>query len=493
MTRRWIDNLHRQMERLPMFKALAWFVVAILLADHITLPLWSVVVGFLLCTLIAVLLRRHGYANIYIAAALMLAGFTAVELQRLHRPTPSDASVLEIEVGRITGHRLSYDHCEARLIAFRQQGELFRSRAELRLVADTSLRIANGERLLCCSRIIPFNPEQSYGRYMAARGFAGEVRLSPKDLITRSKARPTLGSRLQQYAREHIERIHLKPQSEAIVRAITIGDRSGITPALRQSYTRAGAAHLLAISGLHIGFIALIANILLIWLTIFRRGQIIRSAVVILIIWLYAAMADFTPSVVRAATMFTLLQAALQSASRTNALNTLCFTAFVMLALDSNMLYDAGFQLSILSVAAIIEYAVPIYTRTRERMGRVGRYLLSGVVASTAATIVTAPLTLYLFGQASMWSIASGVVMINLAAAVVAASMVWVVAPIGFMQGVASWLIDSLTLLMNTIAAWCNEVGVMTTQMSIEKWHCIVVYMILALITLIVWAVRGKN
>ena len=489
----WIDNLNRQMERLPMLKALVWFVAAILLADHITLPLWSVVVGFLLCTLMAILLRHHRYANIYIVAALILAGFTATELQRLQRPTPTTPATLEIEVARITGHHLHNDHCEARLIAFHEQGEVYRSRAELRLTADSSLHIASGQRLLCCGSILPFDQKQSYGRYMTARGFVGEIRLSHRDIISRSEAHPTLGSRLQQYALERINRLRLGLKQEAIVRAIVIGDRSAITPSLRQSYTRAGAAHLLAISGLHIGFIALLANILLIWLTLFRSGQIIRCVAVIILIWLYAAMADFTPSVVRAATMFTLLQAALQTSSRTNALNTLCFTAFVMLALDSNMLYDAGFQLSMLSVAAIIAFAVPIYGHIGGRIGSVGRWLASGVVASAAATIVTAPLTLYLFGQASMWSIVSGMVMINLAAVVVGATMVWVIAPIGFMQGVASWLIDNLTLMMNTIAEWCEQMGLMTTELPIEKWHCIAAYMILALITLIVWTVRGRN
>ena len=109
---------------------------------------------------------------------------------------------------------------------------------------------------------------------------------------------------LRERAVERIKRLNLKPENEAVALAMSVAERSGITPTLRQSYTRGGAAHLLAVSGLHVGFICVIANLLLAWLVILRHGQLVRSAVVITVIWLFAAMAGFTPSIVRAAVMF---------------------------------------------------------------------------------------------------------------------------------------------------------------------------------------------
>lgn len=112
---------------------------------------------------------------------------------------------------------------------------------------------------------------------------------------------------------------------------MTAGDRRSLSPALRAAYSRSGTSHLLAVSGLHVGIVFLLANLLLWWLPLFRHGHILRNIAVILLIWLYAATTGFPPSVVRAALMFSVLQFALASSSEYVGMNTLAGVAFVML------------------------------------------------------------------------------------------------------------------------------------------------------------------
>ena len=108
---------------------------------------------------------------------------------------------------------------------------------------------------------------------------------------------------------------------------MTAGDRRSLSPALRAAYSRSGTSHLLAVSGLHVGIVFLLANLLLWWLPLFRHGHILRNIAVILLIWLYAATTGFPPSVVRAALMFSVLQFALASSSEYVGMNTLAGVA----------------------------------------------------------------------------------------------------------------------------------------------------------------------
>jgi competence protein ComEC len=338
---------------------------------------------------------------------------------------------------------------------------------------------------------MPFD-EDYYGRYMAARGVAGEVYIAPENIVRR-RGDGGVGKWLRERAIERIKQLNLKPENEAIALAMSVAERSGITPTLRQAYTRGGAAHLLAVSGLHVGFICVMANLLLAWVAILRHGQIARSMVVVAVIWMFAAMAGFTPSIVRAAVMFSILQLSLQLASRTDALNTLSLTAFMMLAWDARMLHDAGFLLSFVAVAAIIEWGVPLFPqRSRGLTARAWRWLASGIATSAVATIATLPLTAYLFGEVSLWSVVTGTIMVALAAVTVGAAMLWILFPIGAFQGVATHIIGGVTEAMNTIAAWSDKVGVLATEVRIDGWLCVAIYAIMVVATIIVWGARRR-
>ena len=85
-----------------------------------------------------------------------------------------------------------------------------------------------------------------------------------------------------------------------------------------------------------------------------RHGQVIRAVAVVVPIWIYAAMCGFSPSVVRAAVMFSALQLSVAASSIYLSLNTLAFTAFAMLLYRPDYLFDCSFQLSFIAVFAIV-------------------------------------------------------------------------------------------------------------------------------------------
>ena len=481
------ENIQQRLERVPMLKALAALIVGIVIADGFALPLWGVAIGFVVCAVMALALRQRAMADIYIVVALMLAGAMSMGVRQHFSTVPDTRARMEIVIDKITAKRERATMADARLVAYNADKNTIKSSAEVRVTAAAEVGLAEGERLLVDAKILPFDADQ-YGRYMVARGVAGEVYIAPENIVRR-ESDGGVGKWLRERAVERIKRLGLKPENEAVALAMSVAERSGITPTLRQAYTRGGAAHLLAVSGLHVGFICVIANLLLAWLVILRHGQMVRSAVVVAVIWLFASMAGFTPSIVRAAVMFSLLQMAMQLASRTDALNTLSLTAFMMLVWDARMLHDAGFQLSFVAVAAILEWGVPLYRKCRR--GAV-RTVVSSVVVSCVATIATLPLTAYLFGTVSLWSVVTGTIMVALAAVTVGATMLWILFPIGAFQGVATHIIGGVTEAMNSIAAWGDKVGVLAAEVSIDGWLCAGIYIIMVAITVIVWGARRR-
>ena len=489
---KFLENLRQRVGRVPMLRLLVPLVAGILLADVVALPLWGVAIGFVVCAGVALALRQRAAADVYIVVALVLAGVMGAEVRRAFASLPSERTTIEIVVNNITSARERTTLADAHLVAYTTAQGTRRSRAEVRLSVTPEVDVKRGDRLLVNAAVRPFAESESYGRYMLARGVAGEVRVSPENLLQHTSRSP-IGARLHAIAVERLQRLNLNPANEAVVMAMSVAERSGITPSLRQSYSLGGAAHLLAVSGLHIGFICVMANLLLFGLILLRHGQVMRSIAVVILIWLFAAIAGFTPSIVRAAVMFSVLQLSLLFGSRIDALNTLCFTAFAMLAWDARVLHDAGFQLSFIAVAAIVEWGIPLLPKRRRGLSaRTLHWLLSAVVVSAAAAVATLPLTAYLFGTVSLWSVVTGTIMVALSAVTVGAAMLWILCPLGVLQGVVAWLLILTTNAMNGLAEWCATRGLLAAEVSVDEWQCWAIYAVMVVVTIIVWGTRRR-
>lgn len=89
-------------------------------------------------------------------------------------------------------------------------------------------------------------------------------------------------------------RLDLSEADRNLVATLVAGERRGIDPKLRNDYAVTGVAHILSVSGLHMGFVLVIANLLLGWIVLFRRGHLIKNVLVILAMWSYAVVAGLS-------------------------------------------------------------------------------------------------------------------------------------------------------------------------------------------------------
>jgi competence protein ComEC len=136
----------------------------------------------------------------------------------------------------------------------------------------------------------------------------------------------------------------------AMLRGLLLGDKSGIRKAWIDDFRRSGTYHALVISGSHI---TLVCCIFLIWLRWFGYGTRTVLVASALTAWLYAVVAGADPPVLRAAAGFSLYVVARLFHRRARVLNLLAAVTLAFLLVDPNQLFDASFQLSFLSVAAI--------------------------------------------------------------------------------------------------------------------------------------------
>lgn len=140
----------------------------------------------------------------------------------------------------------------------------------------------------------------------------------------------------------------------AIISALTVGDKSKLTREIKATYNAAGASHILALSGLHIGILSMILSWLFYPLRRVCGGKWIASFLIVGLLWGFAFLSGLSPSVIRAVTMFSAyVVASIFSEDRFSGFSALTLTAFIMLIYQPMYLFDVGFQLSFMAVLGI--------------------------------------------------------------------------------------------------------------------------------------------
>lgn len=150
-----------------------------------------------------------------------------------------------------------------------------------------------------------------------------------------------------------IENSGLKKHTQNFVSTILLGDNSFIDPDVKNDFADAGIAHILALSGLHIGIIIIILNLILYPLNIICYKKF-KYILIIILVWMFAFITGLSASVVRAAIMTTFYFTALILERQNSALNSISAAAIIILIVSPQSLFDVGFQLSFAATLGII-------------------------------------------------------------------------------------------------------------------------------------------
>ena len=215
------------------------------------------------------------------------------------------------------------------------------------------------------------------------------------------------------------------PDTGGLIRAIMFGDKGSLDEDVLEAFRKNGTAHILAVSGLHIGFIY--GFILKLWR--WRRGWtfLLFNTVFFL---LYAAAAGFSPSVTRAVIMV-LLHIAAGIRNRRYDLTNAAFLVFIgVIARNPYMVFNSGFQMSflaVLSLTLVLPYMRRVY---------------SGVfLASTAVQVGLGPFLVYNFNYLSLLAVVINVPVVALTGIIVPMALICMVLPARFIEPLCSALV----------------------------------------------------
>lgn len=335
-----------------------------------------------------------------------------------------------------------------------------------------------------------------YRRYLEIHGFTGstfvsswkwqKVRVSLEGL-SRLERTKLYFLRLRTRLLKRLAVDESSGDQYAVVAAMALGDKSALTKELKEVYAVTGASHVLALSGLHLGIIYTLLSLLIIG----RRWQMVSQMLIVLCIWAFVFLVGMSTSVVRSATMLTVYALLSLGYRDKMTVNTLAFTAIVMLMVHPLSLYDVGFQMSFMAVLAILVF-MPLleglfpteYLLTHQSV----RWLWSMVAVSVSAQIGVAPLIAYYFGRFSTFFLLTNFIVIPAATLILWLSPVVLLFP--SLAYLLLYIVKCLNTVLGQMAAWPGA--------SIEALHptvlqTVMIYVVILCITYILTIVGYRS
>ncbi len=292
-------------------------------------------------------------------------------------------------------------------------------------------KITAGDRISFVGKIKPVrnfnNPGRfDYKRYMHFKKIWGIAHASAKKLTIVENRSGKSGGGVINSARIRISDLIDKTfegEQQGVLKALIIGDRQDISPAVRDAFNRAGVGHLLAISGLHIGIIATVAFVFfrwllsrhraILWRAWTRKGAAILSFFPVLT---YGLLAGMSPSTQRAVIMVSVFLLNFLLEREPDPMNTLAVAALAILVWHPPALFSISFQLSFTAVVTIIYGLSKTSHLNSQKKGRYNllNKFLSFMWVSFFAILGTLPLVMLYFNQVSLVGLIANMILIPL-------------------------------------------------------------------------------
>lgn len=229
---------------------------------------------------------------------------------------------------------------------------------------------------------------------------------------------------------EPFGRLNLTDEEKSVLATITVGYREAMDRDVRQRFSVAGVAHILAVSGFHVAVVCGFLSFLLSFLPRSEPCRWVRYLLTVLLLWLFVAVTGLAASAVRAALMLTLFLTGGVLGRRAERYNILAASAFCMLVYEPLYLFDIGFQLSYLAVLSIL-YFQPRLQRLMKVRNPLLRAPWQWITVTLAAQVGTVFLCLYYFGQFSTVFLLTNLPMTLLATLLIPMGLAWMLLPAG--------------------------------------------------------------
>lgn len=221
--------------------------------------------------------------------------------------------------------------------------------------------------------------------------------------------------KLENHIWECSDNIHQNVKSVLI--AISLGNKSHLSAETKDEYARAGAIHVMAVSGLHVGLLWMFITYITLIAGKSNLARINRFLIQVTVIWGYAILTGLSPSVTRAGLMFSMVGISQLILRNSSVFNSLVVSAFIQLIIDPGVLHNLGFQFSYSAVFSILFCQKSIRSLFPWK-NRLLSYFADLISVSISAQVLTFPLTLYYFNQFPLYFLLTNLIIIPLVTAI---------------------------------------------------------------------------
>lgn len=340
-----------------------------------------------------------------------------------------------------------------------------------------------------------FNPFQfDYSKYLEKQNVFHQIYTQENQIkiIQRHKTTDYYIENLRNNLRKSFEIHQFDSKTKAIIDALILGQRLELDKETIADYSNAGVIHILAISGLHISIIYFFIVFLLKPLKRVKFGAEIQLLIVLTILWLFALLTGLPASVTRAVTLFSFISIGNYFNQPKAIYNALAISAFLILLVKPNAIFDIGFQLSYAAVLSIVLFQ-PFYKKFYFSENKIAVYFTDTILVSLAAQIGVLPLSLYYFNQLPLLFLLANLVIIPLSSLVLIIGIV--ILPLNYaLPTVAVFLgkiLEFSIQFMNDYIHWIAQFksGIIT-NISFSGWLTFSMYLVI--VAFIYWMYHTK-
>lgn len=277
----------------------------------------------------------------------------------------------------------------------------------------------------------------------------------------------------------------------SVFSALTLGYKNKLDSQIKKAYSGAGAMHVLAVSGMHVGIIFLVLNGVFSLLFFFNKRGSIKYLIIIICLWAYAFLTGLSTSVLRATLMLTFILIGHLFKKRINVYNSLSASALFLLLLNPNSLFELSFQLSYIAVLGIVFFYSKIYNLIKAPTF-VFNKLWELTAVSLSAQLVTFPIGLYYFHQFSTYFCLSNIVVSIAAVVLMLGGIVLVaVSPFAYLSGIVGMGLNYVVDIVNSFVLWVNNLPyAVLSSISLDAVQVFVIYAII--ISLSFWFLKRR-
>ena len=326
-------------------------------------------------------------------------------------------------------------------------------------ITDDVRTLAPTDRLVFVGKYTPISPPKNpyqfnYKRYMERKGVYGRTEVVAFSVV-KNNTTGFMGSIAR--TRSHLAIVidkYFNQESSALLKTLLLGKRTDLDNEVYQHYVDAGAVHILAISGLHVGIITAILLLLLQKMPNLGFYRPLRYFILLAGLWAFAFIAGASPSVLRATVMFSFVGLSTLMRRKQGRFDALMLSMLFLLLINPYYLYDVGFQLSYAAVFSIMKF-YPVMRKWWQPENKYLQWIWSLFLVGLSAQIVVLPISLYYFHQFPILFFVSNLVVVPLLQPILIGSIIALcLGSFGILPYAIVFVLEKLIALMNFLVAF---------------------------------------